>query len=297
METTRKGKISDYLKAAGLGLLFILLFYVIQVIVMAGVMFIKIFLDIAQAGGDASTVMTSLMEDAQSPEFLTYASAVMTVATTLVFGIWYKLQYGRKFMQTKFQDFKKHVLTRKNIVVFFLTGLSCYFIELGISSIIALISPNIMESYLENMGTIMSGNPLIVFLFVGLLAPIGEECLFRGLLLRKYLQWLPVVPALIVQAVIFGIFHMNIVQGLYVLIIGLAAGYTAYRCKSVLPAIFIHFVNNTMPSILNLMPESVTNNNILWVLVPIFVIALLVIVIKYMPGKWMGMPGQSASEN
>lgn len=295
METEKKGKISDYLKAVGLGICFIMLFYMIQFMVMAGIMFVKIFVNIAQAGGDIQMAAPFLAEEAQSPEFLTNASAVMTAVTTLVFGVWYKASYGKKFMRTGFKSFKERVLTRKNIVVFFLTGLSCYFVEIGISSIIALVAPGTMDSYLENMENIMGGSQVVTFIFVALLAPVGEECVFRGLLLRKYLQWMPVVPALAIQAVFFGIFHMNVVQGLYVLIIGLAAGYTAYRCNSVLPAIFIHFVNNAMPSVLRLMPEPVLDNNLLWTVISVTVILLLAAVIKYMPGEWMGLPGKAGT--
>ena len=289
MEATKKGKVSDYLKAAGLGILAIALFYLIQILVMMGMMFVGMFLDIIRVGGENQEA-SSLVSQMQSPEFLTSATAVMTAVTTLVFGIWYKLRYGRKFMETRFQSFRQYVLTRKNVLVFLLLGLSCYFIEIIIANVIAVVSPDVMELYLESMEGIMGGNSVVVFFFTGLLAPIGEECLFRGLILKKYLKWLPVVPAILLQAVFFGIFHMNYVQGIYVLIIGTVAGYVAYRWKRVLPAIFIHFVNNTMPSVLRAVPESVQENYVLWTVIGVLALVLLIAVIKYMPGELMEVP-------
>lgn len=290
METKKRGRAVDYLKGIGFGILMIFLFYVVQFAVMFVVIVVNIVLGMSQMSGDMQAVMASYMDEVQSPEFLTMATAFMTAATTLVFGLWYKLQYGRKFMKNHFDGFKERVLTGKNILVFFLLGVACYYIELDISSLIALVSPDAMESFQELMADVTGGSPLVSLIFVVILAPIGEECLFRGLVQRKFLKWMPVVPALILQAVIFGVFHLNIVQGIYVLILGLAAGYVAYRCNSVLPAIFIHFVNNGWSMLMGYLPESILNIDILWILMPIVPIALLVLVVKFMPGSLMEGP-------
>ena len=63
---------------------------------------------------------------------------------------------------------------------------------------------------------------------------------------------------------------MNIMQGLYVLPLALALGYTAYRTKSVYPCILMHMVNNFMPSLLAVLPESV----------PTVPVAIIIIVIR-----------------
>ena len=49
---------------------------------------------------------------------------------------------------------------------------------------------------------------------------------------------------------------MNLMQAIYVLPIGLLLGYTAYKCKSVLPCIVIHMINNFMPSVVAVLPEA-----------------------------------------
>ena len=107
-------------------------------------------------------------------------------------------------------------------------------------------------------------------LTVVIIAPIGEELIFRGIIFRLLEKNLPVVAAIIIQAVLFGIYHMNIMQGLYVLPLALALGYTAYRTKSVYPCILMHMVNNFMPSLLAVLPESV----------PTVPVAIIIIVIS-----------------
>ena len=55
---------------------------------------------------------------------------------------------------------------------------------------------------------------------------------------------LPFAAANAIQAAGFGLFHMNPVQGAYAFLIGLALGYVARRCGSLLPAMALHAVFN-----------------------------------------------------
>lgn len=131
------------------------------------------------------------------------------------------------------------------------------------------------------------GSTLLSIFFVVILAPIGEECLYRGLIQKKIMKWLPVVPAIILQALFFGISHLNIVQGIYATVFGIAAGYVAYRYKSILPTIFIYAVNNATALLVGYLQKSAPQLNILWIVMPFILLAVLVLVIKFMPGKLM----------
>ena len=77
------------------------------------------------------------------------------------------------------------------------------------------------------------------------LAPIGEELLCRGVCLhfgKKALGnfW----HANILQALVFGILHMNWVQGVYAFIIGIFLGILVERYNSLLPGMIVHFIVN-----------------------------------------------------
>lgn len=97
------------------------------------------------------------------------------------------------------------------------------------------------------------------YLIVGILAPIAEELIFRGAILRVLLntfehkgRWI----AIALTALIFAFIHGNIAQGVHAFIIGLALGWMYMRTKSVLPGIVLHWVNNTIAYLMfNLMPH------------------------------------------
>ena len=48
----------------------------------------------------------------------------------------------------------------------------------------------------------------------------------------------------LIQALLFGIFHMNIVQGIYTCLLGFLLGYMAYRYDSILAPMITHALFN-----------------------------------------------------
>lgn len=102
------------------------------------------------------------------------------------------------------------------------------------------------------------GKPL-GYVFIGVLAPVAEEMVFRGAILRKLLSmfsrkshWV----AIIISALIFGAAHMNVPQFIHGALIGLILGWLYYRTGSIVPGIVFHWMNNTVAYVMfNLMPQ------------------------------------------
>ena len=80
-----------------------------------------------------------------------------------------------------------------------------------------------------------------------LLAPIGEELIFRGAVLRKLLEWKPEHRWLMItfSAVLFAVAHMNPAQIIHPLLIGLLLGWMYERTGSIIPGVAYHWANNT----------------------------------------------------
>ena len=81
---------------------------------------------------------------------------------------------------------------------------------------------------------------------VCIFAPIVEEMVFRGAILRTLLStfnrhWY----AIVVSALIFTVVHINPAQMPHAFLIGLLLGWIYYRTGSILPGILLHWVNNT----------------------------------------------------
>ena len=85
-----------------------------------------------------------------------------------------------------------------------------------------------------------------MFIYVGLLAPVIEELVFRGAILHA-LKPYGHVFAIVTSAVMFGFFHGDLGQGFFAFLMGLLLGYLA--CEySIFWSIALHVFNNLVVS-------------------------------------------------
>jgi len=101
----------------------------------------------------------------------------------------------------------------------------------------------------------MSGN-LPAIIAVCVLAPVFEEMLFRGILLRAFLNHHPRWAAISYSALLFGVAHLNVYQFLLAFSLGLLLGWLYERSRSLLPCIALHAAYNTSVTVLDSMGGS-----------------------------------------
>ena len=89
------------------------------------------------------------------------------------------------------------------------------------------------------------------YFVVGLLAPLAEELVFRGAVLRALLRWKsnPWV-GIVISALLFALIHANPVQMPHAFLVGLLLGWMYYRTDSIVPGVVFHWVNNTVAYVL-----------------------------------------------
>lgn len=113
---------------------------------------------------------------------------------------------------------------------FWITGLETLLNPFGLSAI------GILESVSGSADT------LSMFLYASILAPVGEELLFRGYVLRS-LKPFGTRFAVWGSAILFGLFHGNLLQTPYAVLMGLLLGYVTVE-HSIGWSIMIHLFNN-----------------------------------------------------
>lgn len=130
-------------------------------------------------------------------------------------------------------------------------------IVLGMSSCVALNYwiglSGLMEIFTgfdEVAETIYTGNLLEEFLAIVLAAPVIEELLFRGLAYRGFCRLWGPRTAMIVSALFFGIYHRNVVQGLYAFLLGLLMVYVYESFGTIRASIVFHMAANAISVVL-----------------------------------------------
>lgn len=110
---------------------------------------------------------------------------------------------------------------------------------------------------LQVMLTRMMHHPL-GYVAIGIFAPLAEEIVFRGAILRRLLAvGSPANPwiAITISALLFGLIHLNFAQGVHAFLMGLPLGWLYVRTRSIIPGIAFHWVNNSVVYLLaHLMP-------------------------------------------
>lgn len=134
-------------------------------------------------------------------------------------------------------------------------------LNFSISCLLQLIyveAPQLLEDYVELMEKSGLGINFWANMAAVLLAPLGEELVFRGVAFfyagkavsgmknPRMAFWI----ANCIQAVLFGVYHMNLVQGLYAFFFGLALGYLCRKYHSLIPGMLAHLGFNGMSTLL-----------------------------------------------
>lgn len=104
-------------------------------------------------------------------------------------------------------------------------------------------SKNVFNTYMQNATII---NTIVISIQVIIIGPIIEELIFRKILLGKLLEKFSNRPikAIVYSALIFGIIHLNIIQGVAAFGGGIILGLIYYYTKSIKATIFAHILNN-----------------------------------------------------
>lgn len=171
----------------------------------------------------------------------------------IVFGIWYyKVFCKYKVTDETFtiRGYAKFALapTFKSYTPVFMivAGIAGQFMVDAILALLRPVFPNTFTDYDAMVKSVTgAGSSWLMLLAVMVVAPIGEEFLFRGLTQRYAKRCLMVPLAILFQGIIFGIYHGNIIQGVYAFILGTVLGFLAYKFGSITPGILLHIAINT----------------------------------------------------
>ena len=122
-----------------------------------------------------------------------------------------------------------------------------------------------------------------MWLYVGLAAPVAEELVFRGVLMRG-LKPLGRNFAIVTSALMFGLFHDDVVQGLFAFGCGLLFGFVAME-YSLVWSIVLHVFNNAvlggvLPWLAGLFGDAGDTAYTLGLL-GVSIIGLIVVLVKY----------------
>ena len=130
------------------------------------------------------------------------------------------------------------------------------------------ILPETPQWFEDAMGALMDAPVWITLLSVSVFAPLFEEWLCRGIVLRGLFQKMKPGAAITVSAIFFAVLHMNPWQAVPAFILGALFGYVYYRTGSLKLTMLMHCVNNTFAVIFSKIPAYAEADSFLEVMRP-----------------------------
>jgi membrane protease YdiL (CAAX protease family) len=189
----------------------------------------------------------------------------------VVFGIWYKKGFPDLTRKSL-----KDALTIKRVLLVVMMAIGIQFATSMILGGLESAKPEWFEKYNQLIDSLGMGESWISIIPVVFLAPIAEELIFRGVILQYTKKAMPFLAGNILQAALFGIYHMNIVQGLYAFLFGLFLGFVCEKFGSIYGAILLHMCINLLGYLIGLfLSEDVYNTPIMGIV--IFIVSVLMI--------------------
>lgn len=135
--------------------------------------------------------------------------------------------------------------TRKFYVYGAVLIISYIFITYGVFDYILYSMQSFDVGFIELIEEYIETTPALILMIESVVvAPIFEEILYRGILLNGLLKRYSYRRAIIYSAMIFGIAHMNVPQGINAFLIAIIIGAVYYYTKSLYVCMFMHFANN-----------------------------------------------------
>lgn len=132
-------------------------------------------------------------------------------------------------------------------------GISRYVLLFPLGIIVCVVSNNIInmselalysDAYQEVNASLYAASLPVMLAGLGLLVPVAEEFMFRGLLYNRLKDMTSQKKAWIACALFFGLYHGNLVQGIYGFLVGLLLVFAYEKYGSMAAPVFMHMVLN-----------------------------------------------------
>lgn len=176
---------------------------------------------------------------ANSGQIAVYLDGTATLLCS-VFFCWLYRKEGKKISDAQKKERMKALLS----AALPLAGTSV-FLSLFLNLLFARIEFFALSETYESVSEIQYSVPFIFGLLnYGLIKPIEEELVFRGLVYGRMRRYFPAVAAIPVSALLFGAYHGNMVQLTYGFLMGCLLAWSYEQFRSLKASILVHGLAN-----------------------------------------------------
>jgi hypothetical protein len=145
--------------------------------------------------------------------------------------------------------------------------------------IVSMAFPQWLKQYEELINNAGLGSDItpLMLLYSVVLAPIGEELMFRGVTMRQARKAVPFWAANLLQAFLFGVFHLNWIQGIYAFALGLVLGIVCEKGGSIYYSLLFHILFNFWGTVIGELLGDIDDSGIAGLVIFLLMIVFIIL--------------------
>lgn len=212
-------------------------FLISNAISFAFIMIIAILMNMDMITGQKTMDMVAFQEELTSVLYKNSMTLTAIAAAVTIPIAWLLFRKDRK---NEYMEYEKI-----NVASYFLIVLAALTACIGANQLLTIIRlDEIFPGYKQFEQAIYGGDIIMQVLAAVILAPIIEELLFRGLVFKRLDGYVGTIPAMLISSLFFGIYHGNVVQGVYAFILGMLFVFIYDKYKTIWAPILAHVIAN-----------------------------------------------------
>lgn len=218
--------------------------------------------------------------DAAMELYYQYAILFVLIAALICIPIYYKM-YKKDCMMAG--EVKKNIpITNKDIAVI---AVSAATLALAMNNIISLTPlPRIFTGYEDTNAVLFGGGLFLQIVSAGIFACIVEEMSMRGVTYLRMKRYWGTKNAMLLSALVFGLYHLNVVQAVYSFFLGIFFAWLYERYDSMWAPCIAHMSANLF---IILLSESSVFEKVAATMVGFCLMTCISLLVFYYGWKWM----------
>ena len=180
-------------------------------------------------------------------QFMTvHALTVSSVAEGVcrMLGVWPLVPMLKKELQMRTSERGKRIV-REKVIILTQTVVFAVSVSLGINVLLTLAGFAETSAAYQAVADYQYGISLgLGLILYGVVSPLAEEVVFRGIIYNRLRRFFGPLFGIVVSALFFGVFHGNLVQGVYGTIMGIFMAYVYERQDIFFRPVLFHVAAN-----------------------------------------------------
>ena len=185
-------------------------------------------------------VLPENVDTLQSMIDFSNAIIINSIAAIILIFIWFSIIYTSKTSEKK-EPIKMSALFSTELKDYIFIGWLGISLGICLSVAVSIFGISTQDEAFKQVNELIESQPFwLKIASVGIIMPIQEELMYRGLIYKNIEQRYDHIRAALISSMVFAVMHMNLSQGIYAFLMGFVLAFIYQKTKNIYACITFH---------------------------------------------------------